>query len=270
MKFLFFFLSFCIFKLLWTMKIQYREEDLNTGAFIWQGFQHKWQRSIFGFLTPHRVGSIENRIKNHSFNYNSTSADFLFKFTPGVNGDYAYPSTNFSIVFPKRKNYSNKVFLTSKISFNLIDEASRNSSFPHAETLYSENFEIPLKNYTSAEVIMNGFNIDMKCTDDSCNSNGIWPSKLTIDISNCKYDRGNLTRNCELIFELNRGWTPAKGGGKAFNYKMSYNVDLEILIIFSNESIYNYDRKIDISSDIHSNGIFTNQKIDLNKSNNSL
>ena len=91
----------------------------------------------------------------------------------------------------------------SKISFNLIDEASRNSSFPHAETLYSENFEIPLKNYTSAEVIMNGFNIDMKCTDDSCNSNGIWPSKLTIDISNCKYDRGNLTRNCELIFELN-------------------------------------------------------------------
>ena len=64
-------------------------------------------------MTPHRIGSIGNRIKNQSFN-TTISGDFFYKFTPGVNGDYANPSTNFSIIFPNKSREidSNKAFLT--------------------------------------------------------------------------------------------------------------------------------------------------------------
>ena len=40
---------------------------------------------------------------------------------------------------------------------------------------------------------------------------------------------------------------------------------MEILIIFSSESIVYYDKSVDISSDIHSAAISTTQKIDINK-----
>ena len=40
---------------------------------------------------------------------------------------------------------------------------------------------------------------------------------------------------------------------------------MEILIIFSRESIVSYDKSVDISSDIHSAAISTTQKIDINK-----
>lgn len=29
----------------------------------------------------------------------------------------------------------------------------------------------------------------MKCIDKKCNSNGIWPSKLMIDINNCQNNK---------------------------------------------------------------------------------
>ena len=40
---------------------------------------------------------------------------------------------------------------------------------------------------------------------------------------------------------------------------------MEILIIFSRESIFSIDKSVDISSDIHSAAISTTQKIDINK-----
>ena len=56
---------------------------------IWHGFKHEWQRKFAGkFETPHRMGSIRNRL------YNDEMAQFTF--TPGVNGDYAFPKLFYS------------------------------------------------------------------------------------------------------------------------------------------------------------------------------
>lgn len=57
---------------------------------VWNGFRHEWQRRLAGFATPHRMGSIRNRL------YNEEKAQFTF--TPGVNGDYAFPALYYTDV----------------------------------------------------------------------------------------------------------------------------------------------------------------------------
>ena len=41
------------------------------------------------------MGSVQNRIVETSFNESTLTADAKFSFTPGVNGDYAYPEASF-------------------------------------------------------------------------------------------------------------------------------------------------------------------------------
>ena len=62
---------------------------------IWQGFKHQWERSLVGFNTPHRMGSIQNRIIEKSSEDNEIRAVANFTFTPGVNGDFAHPEAFF-------------------------------------------------------------------------------------------------------------------------------------------------------------------------------
>ena len=48
------------------------------------------------------MGSVQNRIVETSFNETTLTADAKFSFTPGVNGDYAYPEASF--VYFETKN----------------------------------------------------------------------------------------------------------------------------------------------------------------------
>lgn len=124
--------------------------------------------------------------------------------------------------------------------------------------------KIPKFDYLAPQTILNGFKIDMKCIDSSCNSNGIWPYKLNIDISNCSEDSEDKTNfDCHLIFELNRGWTPAKGGGKAFNYKMLYEIEVDLMTIYLANSYNIVDDIIREQSTLHSNAIKLTRSVEL-------
>jgi len=120
------------------------EDDLQENSFLWQGLHYKWERVLLNFLTPHRVGSIESRFSNETFSQFSSSANLKIQFTPGLNGDYAFPSSNFSILYSKQKRAENLAFLEenstkntkfykSIISFNFTDEANHSKN-PHAES----------------------------------------------------------------------------------------------------------------------------------------
>lgn len=56
---------------------------------------------------------------------------------------------------------------------------------------------------------LNGFDLQMKCIGDDCNSEAIWPQVLDLNIS-----------NGQVNLELKRSWTPGKGGGKSLNKTM--------------------------------------------------
>ncbi len=73
----------------------------------------------------------------------------------------------------------------------------------------------------------------MKCIDSKCNSIGIWPSKLLIDISKFEEKSEEEKLGCELKFILNRGWTPYQGEFKSFIYKIEYELKVELLSLHS-------------------------------------
>ena len=56
----------------------------NEAAFnFWQGYEYTWLRKIAGFETAHRFGAFDSHIENDSA---------FVKVSPGVNGDYTFPS----------------------------------------------------------------------------------------------------------------------------------------------------------------------------------
>jgi hypothetical protein len=50
----------------------------------WSGFDYEWLRDIGGLTTPHRMGSLGSEVHEGRVDYS---------FTPGVDGDYATPTT---------------------------------------------------------------------------------------------------------------------------------------------------------------------------------
>ncbi len=249
-----------------SLPLEYKSELLDS-AYLWQGFNHQWERSLFFFATPHRVGTIKNRIKDEKFinsdDNSYTTAEFDYTFTPGVNGDFAYPSTNFTILSNPSINASGSgsgiKFQRSQVKFNFTDEADKTNQKASNELVYKiTNLPNISNNYFS--IIINGYNIDMKCASEKCNSDGVWPTNLSVFLKDCTQS------NCELNFTLNRGWTPALGGGKAFNYKMSYNVEIDLLIIYTTGGESVIDDSISKLSDIHKGKLKLERQIKIENS----
>lgn len=79
------------------------ELDDNAG-YIWQGFQHTWNRKVLGFFrTPHRFINLSSQIlkEHHSFdqkslNFEHESQSDLFQST-GVDGDWMRPVMHYGI-----------------------------------------------------------------------------------------------------------------------------------------------------------------------------
>ena len=82
--------------------------------------------------------------------------------------------------------------------------------------------------------MINGFDIQMKCVGEECNSNGIWPFDFEIAIDKVRQTDEKTT----FLFthKINRGWTPSHGGGKALNQKMQFNVTLPLKFFFFNNN----------------------------------
>jgi len=242
-------LKLCILLLL-QLAVVFSQQPVDQGAFIWQGFKYDWQRHMFGVIqTPHRLGSWANQLKNESFEFNTPAgsaypdsfqakADFFAHLTPGVNGDYADPESNY--VALASKNNKRLQFTNHKLAFNFTDKSDySNKKNPHAETLIKNSVKIEgLENgLVSREIFLKGFNIDMKCVSKNCNSEGVWPYKFLIDLQNCDNQEDSLS--CDIVFELNRGWNMASFMDqfvrRDYNDQMYFEVEIQYVVVHTDK-----------------------------------
>jgi len=172
---------------------------------FWQGYEYTWLRRIAGFETAHRFGAFDSHIENDSA---------FVKVSPGVNGDYTFPS-----VFYRSLNLPQASF---KVHVNMTDTLVNNT----AEI--KTNFTVPLPQRalgnTRVAPFLQGFEIDMLCIEtegEKCNSNGIWP--FVIDIG---WDHCDGVSSCFGSLRIGRTWTPWHGGGKSLNKRMNYYITI--------------------------------------------
>ena len=185
-------------------------------AIIWQGFHFQWLRKVLGLLeTPHRLGSVASYIGNISNDCNRTdigtvnctiTGNYTVQFSPGVDGDYAFPRVYFSGILSNSK--SNVYFLSGNWSFRFQD-SSLLQPVPHADTTVRLNATIilqdGLKSSQSLEVLLQGFELEMLCVespDHPCNSNAIWAYHLNLSMAeSCQAGaQGKVTLGCMTVY----------------------------------------------------------------------
>ena len=100
------------------------EEDVTANtALLWQGFEHNWQRTVAGaWAVPHRVSLFETRIDNEQHTLEegelTTTAQFHFSQSTGVDGDYMLPVGHYSRVYAPDLQVER-----GTMSFSIVDSA---------------------------------------------------------------------------------------------------------------------------------------------------
>lgn len=110
------------------------------------------------------------------------------------------------------------------------------------------------------QVIIDGFNVDMKCVGSGCNSNGIWATNLNVSLGVCESSSAT-TMSCEAHITVERGWTPSHGGGKAYNAHMQYDFEVFYLAVSGASGAFTFqqDSQQRVQSTIFS-GVQTNSR----------
>lgn len=138
----------------------------------------------------------------------------------GHTGDYAHPEVFYTALLsddPAAPSIS-----SSSTQFQFTDN-STDTPAKHASSFIQHNFVATAGASTEAfEVVLAGFDVQMKCVGSGCNSNGAWVYHLNVSLGDCTPSAAAspaASLDCSLDFVLERGWTPSHGGGKAYNDK---------------------------------------------------
>ena len=161
-------------------------------SLLWQGFHFQWLRKTVGFETPHRLGSVASFITTSETCAGTQDqackiiGDYSVQFSPGVDGDYAFPGVYYSGL--GSPNLSHLSILTGNWSFSFSDNSTLKPML-HAETVVNLNASIVLDEYLNAsqsvEVILQGFRIEMQClasSEHTCNSNAVWAYHFNLSL----------------------------------------------------------------------------------------
>ena len=172
------------------------------------------------------MGSIANRIiqKEEDYDSRNWTAQAKFTMTPGVNGDYGHPKAYFKAqTFKKSDNFAMMSYDVELSGTDLLNTTGEYEKHNEANLTLQQVVNISLpETMTSAEAILNGYEVDMKCVDEKeseCNSNGIWPFNFEIKVERQPIN-SNVISQFLVTVHIDRGWTPSHGGGKALNAKM--------------------------------------------------
>ena len=171
-------------------------DEIMQPAMIWQGFHFQWLRRELGFETPHRLGSFASYISNVTSTCStprrgdgtcSALGTYHVQFTPGVSGDYAYPSVYYQAV--TSTDASEIEIAVGNKTFSFRDNSTA-EPVPHADTSRYVNITIALSDSLSSpsrsQLLLRGFQVDMKCivtADHPCNSNAIWPYHFNLSVA---------------------------------------------------------------------------------------
>ncbi len=241
--------------------------NIRNNLYIWQGFEHEWQRFVVlrnGGRVPHRISKLHNYIQQPEDS--SSPATFNFAQGTGVDGNYMNPKGNYSFIDSESINS-----LSGDLLLQWTDEIT-NSDTPVANNKIHDVISIPLDalqaniNNDTLTMILQGIQLDLSCNDDlqpksnPCNSNGMWPYIFNIAINQCEVIEDHY--NCDLDVDIYRAWTPNKGGFqlpplfeeiKPLNHRLDYTLRVHFSAISAPQSVFSPQTNDDIftSSDIH-------------------
>ena len=241
--------------------------DVRNNLYIWQGFEHEWQRFVVlrnGGRVPHRISKLHNYIQQPESS--SSPATFHFAQGTGVDGNYMNPKGNYSFIDSEAINS-----LSGDILLQWTDEIT-DSNTPVANNKIHDVISIPLDalqsdvNNDTLTMILQGIQLDLSCDDalqpesNPCNSNGMWPYVFNIAINQCEASEGHY--NCDLDVDIYRAWTPNKGGFqlpplfeeiKPLNHRLDYTLRVHFSVISAPQSVFSPQINDDIftSTDIH-------------------
>ena len=254
-----------------------RQQNLSSevrhNLYIWQGFEHEWQRFVIlrnGGRVPHRISKLHNYIQQPEDA--SSPATFHFAQGTGVDGNYMNPKGNYSVIGSGAEAESGSEAINS-LSGDLLlqwtDEIT-DSSTPVANNKIRDVISIPLDvidtNNNTLTMILQGIQLDLSCDDalqpesNPCNSNGMWPYIFNIAINQCETTEEHY--NCDLDVDIYRAWTPNKGGFqlpplfeevKPLNHRLDYTLRVHFSVISASQAIFSPQTNDDIftSTDIH-------------------
>ncbi|EGD74928.1 hypothetical protein PTSG_07153 [Salpingoeca rosetta] len=217
-----------------------------------QGMDFQWRHRIAGFETPHRLGNLQweaSASKCSPKNVSTVSSSMTF--TPGVDGDYAFPLVRFAVVESQDSDLIREkhvhVSATDHISPSSPASVDNVTTFsttgrgdsdeaPSARVTMLANVSFPSATSTSSggtthQQVLGGVNLRLACVNDKaagcdvCNSNGAWFSVFSIKLQQCKHD------TCVLNATFERGWTPSHGGGKPLSSCLHYNLTAQVLSV---------------------------------------
>jgi hypothetical protein len=233
----------------------------DTSGYIWQGFQHTWNRKVLGFFrTPHRISNLSSQILNEHHSFDQKSLNFqheaqsdLFQST-GVDGDWMRPVMHYGIFHSpglEVRRGQLHVEFTDELNEKLNASTRIEGTFSFTTNTWITNWD-PI-----TESVIHVFSLKTKCIEPNpevktCNSNGIWPYRLTLGLKNCKRKRiepfsDQVEFTCGYRIEVGRAWTPRKGGlppieVKPLNQKTQYQVDLGVQILSGPPSNFSAQR----------------------------
>ncbi|KAL3912393.1 MAG: hypothetical protein SGILL_006901 [Bacillariaceae sp.] len=193
---------------------------------IYRGFKHDWQRTVVGFRVPHRISLLESAVEDDSF---------LMGQSTGVDGNFQSPEGYYSTI-------ESPQLITKEGSVHLTwDDRTSDGAYPQANTNKKMQFKVDITDVPSNDaehaVFLQGIKINSSCEDAKqpdgkpCNSNGFWPWRMAFNIEECNVDESRNNMICDLDVEINRAWTPSKGGlpgieEKPLNQVLSFDVDV--------------------------------------------
>ena len=204
----------------------------DTTAFIWQGFNHEWERRVVGLWSvPHRVSVLENRIGDERHSHSPegllSEASFHFAQSTGVDGDTMHPQG-----YVARVHSPDLIVQRGTLALAVSDQ-TQPGPVPSAFTRFEEIIavETSADAPTHSVALIQGISFRSRCLDDvdDCNSDGLWPYRFLVDLGTCQTVATDTA--CPVNVEIGRAWTPNRGGVKVIEEKrVSDRMSLDILI----------------------------------------
>ncbi len=210
------------------------DENLDqTHVFLWQGFEHTWERRVLGaWSVPHRVSLLDNRIVDESHTQTEdgvvSEASFRFAQSTGVDGDLMHPRGYWARVSSPDLQV---VRGTARLDFSDFTE---DGPAPKAFRRFHELVVVDLPEGSEAVhavALLQGIGLQARCLDgaEACNSDGLWPYRFLAELGNCREVGEQLL--CPLTIELGRAWTPGRGGVKFIEEKpLSQRMSLDLQV----------------------------------------
>jgi hypothetical protein len=223
----------------------------SNSGYIWQGFEHEWNRRILGFFrTPHRISKLGSEILDEAHELTlrgelTSTATLRMQQSTGVDGDWMAPVIHYEVF------HSHGVEVRrGSLEIEFTDDTEASGTHGNALSQLNGTFEFlapsNLSEGASTQALLHGFSLQTLCTEGptglaDCNSNGIWPYRIKIEVESCTRKSVDLVAGETLIrcgyrIETGRAWTPRKGGlppfeVKPLNRKTRYTFKVGVQII---------------------------------------